>query len=426
MTIYGPRVTAAARARARGPPFRAGAGPAFPVALGGPGRRPGGAGPARRAGRGPRPAGARPGPGRCARPRRSGTTAGRRRASTARRRPRPVRDGGPGRLHARRDGRHARADLRDDGLPISGARPARGRGHRERGRRDPAGDAPQRHHRDGPGAVAARRRTRTSTATCCWATPPAELATRYRAGALPDLGLEEFLARYGHRSAAEIDVGVPRWSEDPAPVFAAIANYLRLTDPAQAPDRRFAAASREAEAKIDELVRRARRTRPVRAVGCRVLPPPVPRPRRAARTAQVRVAPRLRRDAPPAPRGGGGAPRARAAGPGRRHRVPRPPGGPRRRRRRRPAGAGRRPAATSTRGRPHGAASPGSCSPTAPCPKRSPRSARPRTGASSGPPPHRESRPAGRASCSTRPMPTSSRGRFSSPRPRTPAGRPCS
>lgn len=98
-------------------------------------------------------------------------------------------------------------------------------------------------------------------------TPPAELAARYRAGTLPDLGLEEFLTRYGHRSAAEIDVGVPRWSEDPTPVFAAIANYLRLTDTTQAPDRRFAAAAREAEAKIDELVRRARRTRPARAVG---------------------------------------------------------------------------------------------------------------------------------------------------------------
>ena len=148
------------RARARGPPFRAGAGPALPVALGGPGRRPGGAGPARRAGRGPRSAGSGPGPGDArgrAGPARQPAAGGPHR----RRRPRAVRDGGPGRLHARRDGRDARADLRDAGLPISGAGAARGRGHRERGRRDPAGDAPQRHHRDGPGAVAAlRARTR--------------------------------------------------------------------------------------------------------------------------------------------------------------------------------------------------------------------------------------------------------------------------
>jgi pyruvate,water dikinase len=96
-------------------------------------------------------------------------------------------------------------------------------------------------------------------------TAPAELAARYRAGELPEFGLGEFLGRYGHRGVAEVDVGVPRWAEDPAPVFAALAGYLRVTDPEQAPDRRFARAAGEAEAKIGELVGRARRTRPVRA-----------------------------------------------------------------------------------------------------------------------------------------------------------------
>lgn len=96
-------------------------------------------------------------------------------------------------------------------------------------------------------------------------TPPAELATRYLAGELPEFGLGEFLRAYGHRGAAEIDVGVPRWGEDPAPVFAAIAGYLRVTDPEQAADLRFARAAAEAVAKIDELETRARRTRPVRA-----------------------------------------------------------------------------------------------------------------------------------------------------------------
>ncbi|RNL87587.1 PEP/pyruvate-binding domain-containing protein [Halostreptopolyspora alba] len=96
-------------------------------------------------------------------------------------------------------------------------------------------------------------------------TPPAELAARYGDGTLPDIGLEEFLAQYGRRAVAEIDVGVPRWAEDPTPVFAAIAGYLRLTDPEQAPDRRFARAVSEAEAKLAELVRRARPSRPLRA-----------------------------------------------------------------------------------------------------------------------------------------------------------------
>lgn len=96
-------------------------------------------------------------------------------------------------------------------------------------------------------------------------TPPAELATRCLAGRLPEIGLGEFLHRYRHRGAAEVDVGVPRWAEDPAPVFAAIAGYLRVTDPEQAADRRFSRAAQDATAKIDELVRRARRTRPLRA-----------------------------------------------------------------------------------------------------------------------------------------------------------------
>lgn len=95
-------------------------------------------------------------------------------------------------------------------------------------------------------------------------TSPGELAAAYLAGELPDFGLAAFLDVYGLRCAAEVDVGVPRWSEDPAPVFAILANYLRVTDPEQAPDRRFERAAARAEAMLAELVRRARRKRPVR------------------------------------------------------------------------------------------------------------------------------------------------------------------
>ncbi|WP_233512418.1 PEP/pyruvate-binding domain-containing protein [Micromonospora deserti] len=95
-------------------------------------------------------------------------------------------------------------------------------------------------------------------------TPPQDLATAYARGALPDIGLAAFLDSYGHRAAAEVDLGVPRWDEDPTPVFAMIANYLRVTDPEQAPDRRFARAVATAEATLEEIVARARRRRPVR------------------------------------------------------------------------------------------------------------------------------------------------------------------
>ncbi|SDS94953.1 PEP/pyruvate-binding domain-containing protein [Actinoplanes derwentensis] len=95
-------------------------------------------------------------------------------------------------------------------------------------------------------------------------TPPDELAARYLDGELPEIGLAEFLDTYGHRGAAEVDLGVPRWAEDPTPVLAAVANYLRLDDPEQAPDRRFARAAAAAEAALPGLIARARHRRPVR------------------------------------------------------------------------------------------------------------------------------------------------------------------
>ncbi len=95
-------------------------------------------------------------------------------------------------------------------------------------------------------------------------TPPEDLAAMYFAGELPDIGMAGFLAAYGMRAAAEIDVGVPRWADDPAPLFATIANYLRVEDPEQAPDVRFKAAAARAERMVETLSRRARRRRPIR------------------------------------------------------------------------------------------------------------------------------------------------------------------
>ncbi|HZE38867.1 MAG TPA: PEP/pyruvate-binding domain-containing protein [Stackebrandtia sp.] len=95
-------------------------------------------------------------------------------------------------------------------------------------------------------------------------TPPTELTAAWRAGELPDFGLDAFLQRYGIRSAAEVDVGVPRWAENPTPVFTMLANYLRVADPEQAPDRRFERAADRAESMLAELAVRARRRRALR------------------------------------------------------------------------------------------------------------------------------------------------------------------
>ncbi len=83
-----------------------------------------------------------------------------------------------------------------------------------------------------------------------------ELVRRYRARELPAVmqsGLAGFLGRYGHRAVAEIDLGMPRWSDDPAHILGVLANYLRLDDPGQAPDRLFSKAARDAETQVERL-----------------------------------------------------------------------------------------------------------------------------------------------------------------------------
>ncbi|MFE4226819.1 PEP/pyruvate-binding domain-containing protein [Arthrobacter sp. NPDC056886] len=88
---------------------------------------------------------------------------------------------------------------------------------------------------------------------------PKELAALYAAGSLPAVaqtGLRVFLDRYGHRAVAEIDLGMPRWSEKPDHILGMISNYLHVEDPEQAPDRQFAGAEEHAEARIRSLVER--------------------------------------------------------------------------------------------------------------------------------------------------------------------------
>jgi phosphohistidine swiveling domain-containing protein len=100
-------------------------------------------------------------------------------------------------------------------------------------------------------------------------TPPERLAEGYRDGSLPpklQTSLADFLRLYGHRGVAEIDLGLPRWSEDPTYILGVLANYLRLDDPEAAPDVQFARATREAEQMVGELTRRAAREGRLRGV----------------------------------------------------------------------------------------------------------------------------------------------------------------
>jgi len=92
------------------------------------------------------------------------------------------------------------------------------------------------------------------------------LLEQYREGQLPPVaqsGAEEFLRTYGHRAVAEIDLGMPRWSDDPTHILGVVANYLRLDDGAEAPDEQFRRAAREADEQVAHFVARARAKSPL-------------------------------------------------------------------------------------------------------------------------------------------------------------------
>ncbi|MFS8101634.1 phosphoenolpyruvate synthase [Lentzea alba] len=69
--------------------------------------------------------------------------------------------------------------------------------------------------------------------------------------------LDRFLARWGHRAVAEIDLGLPRWSDDSTYVTGVVRNFLRLEDDNAAPNAVFERGAAEAEAMIETLAKRA-------------------------------------------------------------------------------------------------------------------------------------------------------------------------
>ena len=89
-----------------------------------------------------------------------------------------------------------------------------------------------------------------------------------RAGVRPTAqhpGVRAFLAKYGHRAIREIDVGMPRWRDDPAYVIGVLETYLAQGAEADA-EVHFHGGVQEAEATIEELVVEVRQRKgPVRA-----------------------------------------------------------------------------------------------------------------------------------------------------------------
>ena len=260
------------------------------------------------------------------------------------------------------------------------------------------------------------------------AAPPAELAERFHARALPPVlqrELAAFLAEHGHRTAAEIDLGMPRWSDDPTQVLGSLANYLRITDPTDHPDARFARGAAAAEAAVAQVVGEVRRRSRVRAW---VTGLALRRTRQLAGMREthkdylVRVLAHAR--AQLAILGAELAGRGLLAAADDvfflelREVAAALDGG-------RPARDSSPIAAPSTTGSCGAATSPGCCCPTAP--SRRPSTPRPRPrGPWSGSRPRRAPSRASCGWCSTRRTPTWSRARSSWPRPPTPAGPRCS
>ena len=148
-------------------------------------------------------------------------------------------------------------------------------------------------------------------------------------------GLERIPAPLRAPGRAEIDIGLPRWADDPRYIFGVVANYLRLEDPSLAPDALFGPVARaEADAMIDTLeAARARRRGRLRGRVVRFALGRARAARRRARAAEVLPDPGGRGRAPWAAGALVGAELAGAAGAsgGRGRRVlHRPEGGSRR------------------------------------------------------------------------------------------------
>jgi pyruvate,water dikinase len=81
-------------------------------------------------------------------------------------------------------------------------------------------------------------------------TSAADLAARYLQANHPSRvqeSIDSFIERYGARGVGEIDIGLPRWGEDPTHIMQVLQGYLQIKDPDKAPDAVFARAAESAE-----------------------------------------------------------------------------------------------------------------------------------------------------------------------------------
>jgi pyruvate,water dikinase len=90
------------------------------------------------------------------------------------------------------------------------------------------------------------------------------LADDYLLGRLPPAAqgaIAAFMERYGMRGLAEIDLGRPRWREEPLPVLQTLRSYLEISGDDRAPDAVYDRGRQAAEAEVERLIAALRRTR---------------------------------------------------------------------------------------------------------------------------------------------------------------------
>jgi phosphohistidine swiveling domain-containing protein len=98
-------------------------------------------------------------------------------------------------------------------------------------------------------------RAEANTAAYFAETDVTVLVSAYRAGNLPpaaQTAITRFLATYGVRGVGEIDLGRPRWHDDPTPIFQVLKSYLHI-DPANSPEAVFQRGADKARLAQEQL-----------------------------------------------------------------------------------------------------------------------------------------------------------------------------
>ncbi len=104
--------------------------------------------------------------------------------------------------------------------------------------------------------------------------PADEVAVEYLVGGLPEPAMRAigtFLDGYGMRGVGEIDLGQPRWKDDPTGAIASLQAYLALPDDAPGPAVEYAQGKVAAAAAAERLLAKVAASGPAGPVKARLL-----------------------------------------------------------------------------------------------------------------------------------------------------------